>query len=130
MLLTNVLVVAEMKCNLFSCASAYRNDGIQTHLNSARHLVLLSGAHVNFANTKKHYSIGVNVRSGDNAYVAASDPTDRADFACAATGDDAELLHERLGYFSIIYGAYQLGSGHQHDVQLLEDAPRPQLQVL
>jgi hypothetical protein len=32
--LTNVLVVPEMKCNLFSCASAYKNDGIQTHLNA------------------------------------------------------------------------------------------------
>ena len=71
--LTNVLVVPDMNmCNLFSCASAYKNDGIQTHLNSDRHLVLPSGAHVDFASSKKHYSIGVNVGSKDSAYVAST----------------------------------------------------------
>ena len=79
MVLTNVLVVTDMKCNLFSCASANKNDGIQTHLNSDRHIVLPSGAHINFANTKKHYSIGVNVKSEDSAYVATSNSTDTAD---------------------------------------------------
>ena len=100
MLLTNVLVVPDMKCNLFSCASAFKNDGIKTLLNDDRHLVLPSGARVVFAKMKKHYSIDVNAQSDESACVVASDSTVHADFACAATGDDAELLHERLGHFS------------------------------
>ena len=52
--LTNVLVVPEMACNVFSCASAYKNDGIKTHLNSDRYLVLPSGAHFNFSSSKRH----------------------------------------------------------------------------
>ena len=55
--LTNVLVVPDMACALFSCASAFKNDGIKTHLNSARRLVLPSGAYVVFSPSKRHYSI-------------------------------------------------------------------------
>ena len=54
--LTNVLVVPDMACSLFSCASAFVRDGIQTHLNSDRRLVLPFGAHVNFTSSKKHYT--------------------------------------------------------------------------
>ena len=47
----------------------------------------------------------MNVGLEDKAYVAsngaASDIAAPADFACAARGDDAELLHERLGHFSM-----------------------------
>ena len=106
--LTHVLVVPEMACNLFSCASAFKNDGIKTHLNSARHLVLPSGANVSFTSSKRHYSIGVNVELEDEAY-AAKDIATPADFACVARGDDAELLHERLGHFSMAHINSALG---------------------
>ena len=105
-LLTNVLVVPEMKCNLFSCASAYKNDGTKTLLNDDRHIVLPSGARVNFANTKKHYSIGVNVEPDDSAYVAASDSTGPTDFACAATGDAAELAPAARAPRPLLDGAH------------------------
>ena len=107
MRLTNVLVVPDMACALFSCASAFKNDGIKTHLNSARRLVLPSGSYVEFSPSKKHYSIKVNViaeQIGAMVYNAWHTATD---FARIAKGDDAELLHKRLAHFSItrIYSA-------------------------
>ena len=64
-----------MACALFSCASAFKNDGIKTHLNSGRRLVLPSGAYVVFSPSKRHYSIGVNVVINEQleakAYIAS-----------------------------------------------------------
>ena len=104
--LTNVLVVPDMACcALFSCASAFKNDGIKTHLNSARRLVLPSGSYVVFSPSKRHYSISVNVINEQleaKAYIASYvNANAYANFACAAKGDDAELLHERLGHCSM-----------------------------
>ena len=99
MLLTNVLVVPDMKCQLFSCAAAYQDEGIRTYLNASRYLVLPSGGRVGFNGSKKHYA--VNFVDADE-YVAGCEYDGEYAWAThAARGDDAELLHERPGHFSM-----------------------------
>ena len=89
-LLTGVLIVPEMQCNLFSCSAGFDNDGISTYLNDACYLLLPTGARVDFTIVGKHFAIelgaGVVV---DEMYLAQG------------RGDDAEILHERLGHFSM-----------------------------
>ena len=64
MRLTNVLVVPQIACSLFSCSSAFKRDGIRTYLNAARNLVLPSGSCVNFTLSKRHYSVAINADGG------------------------------------------------------------------
>ena len=66
----------------------------------ARCLVLPSGSFVVFSPSKKHYSIGVNVIRDQIESIAYNAWHTVTDFARAAKGDDAELLHERLAHFS------------------------------
>ena len=53
--LSDVLVVPQMRCQLFSCAAGFSKDGISTFLNKSRHLVLPSGSHVKFLESQRHY---------------------------------------------------------------------------
>ena len=83
MILSNVLVVPEMPCRLFSCRWGYKHDGISTYLNDANYLRLPDGKQVQFKDTSKHYVIETALATSDSLKL------------------DADLLHARLGHFSM-----------------------------
>ena len=80
--LTNVLVVEGMPCKLFSTRYAFEHDGITTHLNGDKHLVLPSGSKLPFKDTSNHYVVAGALSAG-------------------TTEDDADLIHARLGHYSV-----------------------------
>ena len=84
MTLSGVLAVPGLTHSLFSCYAAFEDDGIETHLNGARKLVLPSGVEVHFASgTGKRYMV-------HNA-------SEHAALAGAEIPDD---VHGYLGHFS------------------------------
>ena len=84
MTLSGVLAVPGLTQPLFSCYAAFEDDGIETHLNGTRKLMLPSGVEVPFASgTGKRYVV-----RGDREYAA---------LAGAEISDD---VHAYLGHFS------------------------------
>ena len=80
--LTNVLVVPDMPCRLFSSRWGHEHDGIKTFLNDDQCLQLPSGSFVPFKTSPKHFLV------------------ETAAAVSTAEGDDADLMHARLGHFS------------------------------
>ena len=104
--LSNVYVVPEMHCRLFSSEWAWRHDGISTHLNDDCYLRLPSGSKVLFSknSTDGHYRVA-------SLFVASSE----------LSPDECELLHAGLAHFSAAridlakHQGYSGLDGYRHD---------------
>ena len=55
---------------------------------------------------------------------AASDAATSANFACVAKGDDAELLHERLGHFWMARINSALGTNMKSNFSKMHHDPK------
>ena len=99
MVLSNVLVVPEIKYRLFSCEWGWRHDDIATYLNDQRCLRLPSGAQVPFKNNTpdRHYRITMAHATDD------------------LTADDSDLIHASFGHFSLARIRHLNMKGYRHD---------------
>lgn len=107
--LSGVHVVPKLKGNLLSTKFAFTHDGIRTYLNDQNELVLPSGSHVPFKESGMHHVV--------ESVLATAD----------ATGDECDLIHQRLAHFSVprinaaLHHNSSLGiSGIQHDPKTCE----------
>lgn len=98
--LTNVLVIPGFVHCLFSCEYAYRHDGIETHLNNERYLRLHNGAKVCMQPGTGRYQVVLTPMHGGGEDLKRN-LEDASTFEAISSMDDDELIHARLGHFSI-----------------------------
>ena len=99
LLLTNVLIVKGMPCQLFSSRWGFEHDGVRTYLNDDKYLRLPSGSRVEFKDTKKHYVVG----RADEALVASTDDLDADLFHCQLAHANAARIALAAHRFKIPY---------------------------
>lgn len=93
-LLSGVLVVPGFVCCLFSCEWGFTRDSIITELNSSRRLVLPTGEALPFLPVQGHYMVLLAPPRGGVRLPEQAN-------AASATAISDDLIHARLGHFSI-----------------------------